>query len=637
MKRIISIIVIVLTIMGFTVKLPAQNVSRHFSAYSETLLDSWLPKPGDAYLLEDGSSPFWKDSVPQAVRDSYITLGNKFRGKAWTQIPQKTFAEYKQTGNRRNYETQEEGYRRQLAALAMAEIMEQRKHFITDIRNGLHYYMNTTWWGVPAHYPTDHPEANNQVIDLFNAETANLMAWTVYMLSKPLEAAEPGICNKVRAEIDRRLLTPARTTSYDWKRRTTNWNPWICSNWLACILLCETDRSQQLNAISQILQSMDVFYDSYPDDGGCDEGISYWHHGAASLFECVRMLDIATNSHINYADDAKLKTMAAFAYKYYIGGQRSVNFADTYSSPLLIDIAYPYGKYVGDHTLTAYAAYIAQQIGYDKNPSKQFDSSLSRELLFLRLYNSFSRQQPKEPLLADTWLPDLQVMTSRQAAASTQGLFIAAKGGHNGESHNHNDVGSFIVYKDAEPVVIDIGAATYTSQTFSSRRYELLNTRSAYHNVPLVNGCEQHEGRQYSASAVKYKNSSKSSTLTLNLTQAYTEEAQLSKWTRTIRLNKTGEVVVTENFKLHKYRLPTHIVLVCCGEASSEAPGSIVIDNGTNKSALRFDSSQLSASIERIDYHDTTIANTWQKKPLHRIVLTISNKVQKGKISYSIK
>jgi hypothetical protein len=45
---------------------------------------------------------------------------------------------------------------------------------------------------------------------------------------------------------------------------------------------------------------------------------------------------------------------------------------------------------------------------------------------------------------------------------------MAIKGGNNGESHNHNDVGSFIIYTDGEPLFIDPGVGEYTAKTFSN-------------------------------------------------------------------------------------------------------------------------------------------------------------------------
>ena len=103
------------------------------------------------------------------------------------------------------------------------------------------------------------------------------------------------------------------------------------------------------------------------------------------------------------------------------------------------------------------------------------------------------------PLPLQSWLPGIQVLTAREIEGSDQGLFLAAKGGTNGESHNHNDIGSFIVALDGVPVLIDAGVGEYTKQTFSNRRYELWPMVSPYHNLPTVNGHQQQPGVEFAA------------------------------------------------------------------------------------------------------------------------------------------
>ncbi|MBQ8969943.1 MAG: heparinase II/III family protein, partial [Lachnospiraceae bacterium] len=47
----------------------------------------------------------------------------------------------------------------------------------------------------------------------------------------------------------------------------------------------------------------------------------------------------------------------------------------------------------------------------------------------------------------------------------------------------HNDVGSFTLYKEGKPFLIDLGVETYTKKTFSEDRYEIWTMQSAYHNT----------------------------------------------------------------------------------------------------------------------------------------------------------
>ena len=613
------------------------------SNFNKLVLSDILPAPMAFTPVPPASDEFWRSEIPIDMRKDYIRYGEGFIECKWKSIDNSIFAEYKQNGNRINYERKSFSLREQLASLVMAEILDHQGRFVDDITNGLHYFIQEVWWGIPAHYPTAQPEYDEQIVDLFNAETANLLAWTTYMLHNEIENAEEGLCEKIRIEIERRLLIPALNINYAWKKRTNNWNTWICSNWLSCVLFCEKERTKQIDAIYQILRCLDLFYDAYPQDGGCEEGIGYWDRSAASLFESLYLFELATGENVPLKSQNKFKNMGAFVYNTYIGNDKFVTFSDaTPNSNIQPNIALPFAHYIHDPLLEGYAIKTATTNSFKQSPSKLFSRSgnyptLSREILFLFQYNKFSDILPAEPLPQNVWMPTSQVFAARQSEGSFLGLYIAAKGGNNNESHNHNDVGNFVVYNDAEPIIIDIGSGTYTAQSFSKQRYELFNCRSAYHNVPIINGCEQHEGKDYKANNVKYKSNEKQSSLTLDISEAYPKEAYVSKWKRTIQLNRGKEVLVTEQFKLKKYKQPCEIILICCGDARLEYPNKIVINNGKNKGALYFNADQLSPSIEKIVFHDNAILNAWQKKSLFRIRLSLRITSLKGTINYSIK
>src|SRR2546430_13970641 len=96
----------------------------------------------------------------------------------------------------------------------------------------------------------------------------------------------------------------------------------------------------------------------------------------------------------------------------------------------------------------------------------------------------------------------------RSAARSTPDsgarLYLSAWAGHNAQSHNHNDVGNFIVYGDGTPVLIGVGVETYSAKTFSAQRYEIWTMQSAYHNLPTINGIMQGAGREFQAKDVSF-------------------------------------------------------------------------------------------------------------------------------------
>ena len=97
-----------------------------------------------------------------------------------------------------------------------------------------------------------------------------------------------------------------------------------------------------------------------------------------------------------------------------------------------------------------------------------------------------------------TWYPETQFCYMKNASD----WFFAAKGGHNNESHNHNDIGTFILYKGSVPIFADAGVGTYTKSTFDHNRYTIWSMQSSWHNLPAINGKPQKNGAHYKASDV---------------------------------------------------------------------------------------------------------------------------------------
>lgn len=584
-------------------------------------------------LLPQGGDTFWRDSIPESMRQSYIAFGEQYLGKQWHSLPASVFAEYKKKGNRTRYEGLMFEKRRQLAALVLAEIIEGKHRFTNDIIDGLQSTLEETWWGLPAHYGTEVPRTDDQNVDLFNAETAALIAYTRYVLSDDIGRFSPLLNQRIDQEISRRILQPALKTNYWWKTAGMNWNPWICSNWLACVLFCEHDDARRQQAINQIEKACEAFMAAYPDDGGCDEGPHYWNRAAASLFETLYLLH-ANTKH------PKLLAMESYIYKMYIGNGYAVNFADAHGNRAMlnINIGYPFGLLTGDETMRQYAAWVGQQNNVLHHAAQLYDKSgnwpsLGRELIFLKHIQSFLREEPREPHLDEVWLPDLQIMTARDP-------FVAIKGGHNGESHNHNDVGSFIVYcpspstlhhspSTLHPLFIDPGVGEYTSKTFSRQRYDIWTMQSDYHNLPRINGYSQRDGKQYAARVVSHK----PGLLTLDISGAYPAEAGIRHWYRTVKVKKGKQVEITEDFALQNYLSPTQLMFITPLEPQLPKAGIITLGSHT----LTYDSRQLTPTVEDLTpLLDPVLQQMWGQH-LYRLVLTLQSHQLKQRVSYAIR
>lgn len=550
------------------------------------------------------------------VRESYIRYGEQYAGKPWLSPSARLFSEFKTNGNRTRYEAATFAKRRQLAALVMAEVAEGKGRFMGDIIDGLMSTLEETWWGLPAHYGTKIMLPDDQNVDLFNAETAGLVAWTKRALAKQLEEFSPLLMKRIDTEMERRILVPALEHDHWWKRAGMNWNPWICSNWAVSVTECEHDTSRADRAFSQIEAAMKCFVDAYPDDGGCDEGPTYWDRAAASMYDCILSLE-GRGKRVELSP--KLLRMASYCYSTYIADGYCLNFADSHGNRLVQqpNVMYVIGVMTGDVTMQEFAAYVAREKGFWSDASGMYDKSgnyptLGRELVFLSMLDKFSKVEPREPQMADNWLPRLQIFSARR-----NGMFVAMKGGHNDESHNHNDVGSFVVYDGGKPVLVDPGVGEYTSQTFGKGRYDIWTMKSAYHNLPKINNCDQKNGKRYAARNVKYRKGA----LEMDIAGAYPDSAGVKRWTRKVSIDRRGIVTIDDSYELSRGNAPQQLMLVSAVEPKVDESGILL-----GSCRLRMNNAVVDVKVEPLaDKFDPMMQSMWPDG-LWRIVLSVKGR-----------
>jgi hypothetical protein len=603
--------------------------------------DKWtpFPRPDD----REG----WAKADTSAMA-AYTRYAESFLDYDWPTVPATLSLLIVRTGNRSEY--QKVSYRKRivLANMILAELYENRGRFIDPIINGIWSVCEESWWGSSAHLPQTEEYAGlmdvtQPYVDLYTGVTGGILAWADYFLGDRFDAVSPQIRKRIRHEVSYRMLQPLMTVHHGWMsakpdgRAPNNWNPWICSNWITCALLLEPDEVQRAKMIERALQVLDEFVNPYPRDGGCSEGPGYWGAAVGALYDNIALLNLASGDAFRYVyEDEKFRNMCSFIYKVQISEDYAVNFADAgprlgIASPL----TYRVGKATGDSALMKYAAWYRGPAGADF-----VRGHYARDFFDLFLKEEFGHS-PKALLLPrDVWFPDLQVAIARDREGSTKGFFFAAKGGTNGESHNHNDIGSFIVYYDGRPLLIDVGSPKYTAMTFTDRRYEIWNLCSDYHNLPTVNGVTQQAGLDFKAADVTFKQGKTSTVFSLDIAGAYPEEAAVNSWKRSVTLERGKNVTVRDVFDLQKAgSIVQH--LMTCYPAKVTRAGVITIDytdrNGaTVPLTVRYNADRMDVSIEKIGLEtesDEGVRANWGDV-IHRI--NLKAKSPKTKDSYTL-
>ena len=576
--------------------------------------------------------------IPDSIRLVYINQAEMRIHDNWESLPASLFMEYKQTGDRNRYQNVYFKKRSQLTTLAMGELLEGKGRFILPLINGILSTCEETWWGLPAHYGTCLPQPEDQTVALFAAQTAGDLALIQDVFRHVFDSISPLLNQRITHELKRRILEPCRTRTFKWMTEDNNWNPWITSHWITVALIAEKDISKRAEDISLALKAMDYYYSHYRNDGGCDEGPGYWASSCGCFFNCNYLLYKATDGKIDLRNEEKFHRMGEFICKVYMGrNNRFVNFAD--ASPrtnLNPGMVYEYGKFIGNNTMMGFGALKAKEsIAKKEMISNGKGASINGFLYTLLSTNEIIEHPAIEPFTRDCFFPDLQVFITRSSPQSDKGLSYAIKGGHNDESHNHNDVGNYIVYADGEPLIIDVGALAYNAKYFSKDRYTFWAVSSDYHNTPIINGFIQKEEIKYAATSVSAQGTKNKGTFTLDLAGAYPVEAAVISWTRKLSLYRQRNILYfSETYILKEYKAPSSIILMTAALVEKKEDGILSLRLNNKNYSLKFNPNQLSAMIEEVEHNDASIKNMWGK--VYRIKLQINSQELHNRVTYSL-
>jgi hypothetical protein len=578
------------------------------------------------------------EALPSVLREAAIEGAEQYLGFAWPALPATLYMECARTGDRKGYEQPYFARRSALASMVLGECVEGKGRFLDDIVNGLWAICEESTWVVPAHNP-DRAEGEpladtvDHFVDLFAGDTGALLAWVHYLLSAQLDSMSNHVCNRVRREVKSRIVDPFLERSDFWwmgedsARRLNNWSPWCVSNCLAAALLLEADRGRRTRAVQKSLTILDRFLAQYHSDGGCDEGPGYWTVAGGALLDCLELLHSGSGGKIDVYDEPLIREVARYIHRVHIAGDYYVNFADCNAKLTPPGgLVYRWGQRIGDPVMSEFGSWLHGRRG----AAALVRGKLLRALPDLFLADGLEGPG-RPPVVRDVWLDGIEVMAARQEEGSDRGLYLAAKGGHNAESHNHNDVGQFIVYADGEPLIIDPGVGTYTAKTFSDQRYEIWTMQSAYHNLPTVNGVQQQEGEEFKASDVAYRADDPPAELSLDIASAYPEAAGIESWRRTCRLVRGDSPCVEIRDELALATPSDDVILSlmtpCRPRVAS--PGVIELAGPERMWRLAYDSGALTAPVEEMPLDDERLRSSWGDR-LFRIELRVKERVERG-------
>jgi len=375
-------------------------------------------------------------------------------------------------------------------------------------------------------------------VDLGSSHVGRLLAEILWMLQDRLEAE---VVARVRQRIAERVLEPvADYRRLDWwATAAMNWNHVCNANLITAALYEIRDAHHLANYVHPLIQRLDYAIQGFSDDGGCREGPGYWNYGFGHYLDAAVVLRQRTGGALDLMDSEKIRRICAYPLAAHMADGLFVPFADAHRGRggVALQNALKVNRF---HRLPALFAITAEARGGETRHKGGVPGLDWRTLC---LHRGVPRSAARTP--QDHVLPDLGQAVLRTADGCT---VLAVLAGDNGVPHNHNDVGTFVLYRHGTCLLTDPGAPTYTRKTFSPERYEIPHCRSRGHSVPVVNGREQSAGAAFRGTlSATGPDRTGAKAVAIDMAAAYAEPS-LRRLLRTFTLAADGSLTLVDEY-----------------------------------------------------------------------------------------
>lgn len=397
------------------------------------------------------------------------------------------FMDFARTGRRIDFEPKYFIRRGQLIAAAGMYFIYREKSYLQRLEDVIWAICDEYTWSVPAHVPWDKGfEAVPTHIDLFAAETGFALSEISSLLADVLH---PRVFSRAKDAIQTRIIRSFEENSFHWEKLEMNWSAVCAGSVGACFMYLFPERFEAVKP--RLLSAMDCFLRGFGSDGCCREGMSYWNYGFGFFTYFSDLLYQFSDGAEDLFADQRARRAAQFQQAAFLNPTTCISFADCVPNAKAVPglLSYLIKRYPEE----VYPAGNAAEI-LDRSDHCYRWATFFRSLIWTD-FQALAPMARKNCI----YLSDAQWYISKDGP-----FVLAAKGGHNDEPHNHNDLGSFILTDDAGQLLSDLGSGLYTQAYFQpDTRYDIINNSAAGHSVPIIGGKLQTEGKEHTATTLR--------------------------------------------------------------------------------------------------------------------------------------
>jgi len=519
----------------------------------------------------------WNELAKQPYFKKIVKLAEKEYKKKLPKMTDDLYLEFSRNGNRTHWQSANAKYNSRLRTLVLAECIENKGKYLPQIEKLIKHFCDKKTWLMPAHDNRQRNFYQKQIdIDLGSA----MFGWDLATIDTMLDDKLSSQIKKViRENLEKRIYTPfkgmvtANRKKNWWLTTTNNWNAVCLAGVIGSALPIIESPERRAFFITAAEKYINNFLAGFTPDGNCSEGMAYWNYGFGHFIMLSETIARATAGKLRLMDKSEAKQPALYGFKAEIQNGIYPAFADCSVN------AKPDANLL--HYINNY-----YQLGLRKFDDIDYDArgNIYYLMLFVlsdKMVEPGKKKLTFKPNLLRTWFPDAGIYIGRQKIqkSASPKFGVACKGGHNQEHHNHNDVGTFMVVLDDNPVLCDPGAEVYTARTFSKDRYKSNVLNSYGHPVPVIAGKLQQTGQSSQGKILKKSFNKDQDRVVIDIKSAYSVPS-LKKLEREFVYSRKdgGSLIVTDTVEFKKPET-YEMALITLGNWLKNDDGSLFVYN----------------------------------------------------------
>ncbi len=339
-------------------------------------------------------------------------------------------------------------------------------------------------------------------------------------------------------------------------KTTNNWN-FVCNTgFIAAALVLQPEHSAEAGLVlKEAPSSLRLAMAGYAPDGAWPEGATYWIYGTTFLCHSLALLEDGLGSDFGLLEQPGLEETIFYGLQFFGPSGVSFNFGDggpaRSHQAVLAGTVWLAHHYDHPEVLPTVRERLRDRL---EAPISGYEQSLpvggrTRNLIASALFfPARNEAEAARPPLASHFRGDADMAILRSPEAD--GFWVALKGGTNGQSHGHLDLGSFVLDAMGIRWAIDLGSETYSFPGFweyeqGGRRWSYFRNNNRSHNTLTMGDVLQQPDATAPVIEFSPWNDENGASAVLDLTSVY--PGQATRLLRRVHMSADGATVLMQD------------------------------------------------------------------------------------------